>query len=144
MGVDTSGLLDLKECKTSALLAGQWEQEVVLEDIIKIMEVDGKSDGKVTADVFVKLYIANSACMTDDMFETMATDLQVLQKKASQANSDIIEAFRVFDSDGDGFIDRADIKRTMALAGEVLSDEEIDEMLRSADRDGDGVVNIED
>jgi hypothetical protein len=44
----------------------------------------------------------------------------------------------VFDKDGNGFVSAAELKHVMTNLGEKLSDEEVDEMIREADVDGDG------
>jgi calmodulin len=49
----------------------------------------------------------------------------------------------VFDKDGNGFISAAELRHAMTNLGEKLTDEEVDEMIREADIDGDGQVNYE-
>ncbi|VDM99971.1 unnamed protein product, partial [Onchocerca ochengi] len=49
----------------------------------------------------------------------------------------------VFDKDGNGFISVAELRHVMTNLGEKLTDEEVDEMIREADIDGDGQVNYE-
>ena len=49
-------------------------------------------------------------------------------------------ARRVFDKDGNGFISAAELRHVMTNLGEKLTDEEVDEMIREADIDGDGQV----
>ena len=56
---------------------------------------------------------------------------------------EIQEIFRVFDKDGNGFISAAELRLVMSNLGEKLTDEEVDEMIRKADIDGDGQVNYE-
>jgi len=56
----------------------------------------------------------------------------------------ICEAFMVFDKDGNGFISAAELRHVMTNLGEKLTDEEVDEMIREADIDGDGQVNYEE
>ena len=51
------------------------------------------------------------------------------------------DAFRVFDKDGNGFITASELRYVMTNLGEKLSDEEVDEMIKTADMDGDNRVN---
>lgn len=63
--------------------------------------------------------------------------------KDTDSEEEIREAFRVFDKDGNGFISAAELRHVMTNLGEKLTDEEVDEMIREADIDGDGQVNYE-
>eukprot|EP00753_Platysulcus_tardus_P021288 PLAT8787.1.p1 GENE.PLAT8787.1~~PLAT8787.1.p1 ORF type:complete len:185 (-),score=84.11 PLAT8787.1:234-788(-) len=56
----------------------------------------------------------------------------------------IIQSFRVFDKDGNGFVSGDLLRQVMTSMGEKLSDEEMEEMMRQADVDGDGHINYED
>uniref|UniRef100_A0A8C5LDC5 EF-hand calcium-binding domain-containing protein 11 n=1 Tax=Jaculus jaculus TaxID=51337 RepID=A0A8C5LDC5_JACJA len=50
-------------------------------------------------------------------------------------------AFRVFDKDGNGYVSAAELRHVMTNLGGRLIDEEVDEVIREADSDGDGQVN---
>ena len=63
--------------------------------------------------------------------------------KDTDSEEEIKEAFRVFDKDGNGFISAAELRHVMTNLGEKLTDEEVDEMIREADVDGDGQVNYD-
>lgn len=54
---------------------------------------------------------------------------------------EIIDAFTVFDKEGNGYISAAELRHVMTNLGEKLRDEEIDEMVRAADMNGDGQIN---
>jgi len=52
-------------------------------------------------------------------------------------------AFRVFDKDGSGTISASELRDVMKSLGENLSDAEIDEMIREADKDNNGTIDCE-
>ena len=60
--------------------------------------------------------------------------------KETDSEDEIKEAFRVFDKDGNGFISAAELRYVMTHLGEKFTDEQVDEMVREADIDGDGQV----
>lgn len=83
--------------------------------------------------------------------------------KDTDSEEEIKEAFKVFDKDGNGFISAAELRHVWVLRlatwrnwdtndsiiwfdrmtnlGEKLSDNEVEEMIREADVDGDGQIN---
>ncbi|KAJ7295726.1 hypothetical protein O6H91_18G077000 [Diphasiastrum complanatum] len=73
--------------------------------------------------------------------------LTLMSKKSKNIDSeeDLKAAFRVFDKDHNGFISAAELRHVLTNLGEKLTDEEADEMLRSAesDTDGDGQIVYE-
>lgn len=50
---------------------------------------------------------------------------------------------RVFDKNNDGLISSVELRHVMTNLGEKLSEEEVDDMIREADLDGDGMVNYD-
>lgn len=50
-------------------------------------------------------------------------------------------AFDVFDKDGSGTISADELRQVMKSLGENLTDEEIDEMIREADKDKNGTID---
>lgn len=50
---------------------------------------------------------------------------------------------RVFDKNNDGLISSKELRHVMTNLGEKLSEEEVDDMIKEADLDGDGMVNYE-
>lgn len=52
-------------------------------------------------------------------------------------------AFKIFDKDGNGNVSAAELKDGMTSLGEDFTQEDIDQMIKLADIDGDGQVNYE-
>lgn len=70
--------------------------------------------------------------------------LMARKMKDTDSEEELIEAFKVFDRDGNGLISAAELRHVMTNLGEKLTDEEVDEMIREADIDGDGQINYEE
>lgn len=56
----------------------------------------------------------------------------------------MLTRLQVFDKDGNGFISAQELRHIMTNLGEKLTDEEVDEMIREADVDGDGQINYDE
>lgn len=80
-------------------------------------EVDPEGKGLVDFPEFLSLMARNMRCGCEDQEE------------------DLIEAFRVFDREGNGLISVAELRHVLTNIGEKLTEEEIDEMIREADVD---------
>merc|ERR1712226_1522397 len=70
--------------------------------------------------------------------------LMARKMKDTDTEEELIEAFKVFDRGGNGFISAAELRHVMTNLGEKLADEEVDDMIREADVDGDGQINYEE
>ena len=57
-------------------------------------------------------------------------------------DQDIEKAFQIFDQNGDGIITAEEIKQTMSLLGENVSEAEVSDMLKEADLDGNGLIDF--
>jgi calmodulin len=121
---------------------GQDPSESELQDIIN--EVDTGNDGAievngVTTHFYVFIWIPSCIAKTDLNAEFIAT----MARKAKDVDTEqeIYEAFRVFDRDNNGFICAVELGQVMAAIGERLTDDEIREIIRQADTDGDGRIS---
>lgn len=64
--------------------------------------------------------------------------------KDTESEEEIVDAFKVFDKNGDGLISTVELRHVMTNLGEKLSEEEVDEMLEEADIDANGNINYND
>jgi centrin-1 len=82
----------------------------------------------------------SSALVTYDEFVEMVTP-RMLNRDSRE---EIMKVFSLFDDDNTGAISFKNLKRVATELGENLTDEELQEMIDEADRDGDGVINEEE
>ena len=121
MQQDGDGNTTTKELGIGMRFLGQDPTEAEVQDMIN--EVDADGNGII------------------DYSESLT--LMERKMKNTDSEKEILEAFKVFDKDGNAFISAADITNL----GEYLADEEVDEMIREADIadiDGDGQINYEE
>ncbi|XP_070538757.1 calmodulin-like [Ptychodera flava] len=122
--MDGDGKITTKELGIVMRSLGQYPTEAQLRDMINEADADG--NGTIDFPEFLTMMAR----------KTKDTD--------SELENEIREAFRVFDRDGNGFISASELRHVMTNLGEKLTDEEVDEMIREADIDGDGQVNYEE
>eukprot|EP00095_Tigriopus_kingsejongensis_P006271 maker-scaffold990_size72856-snap-gene-0.17 protein:Tk06271 transcript:maker-scaffold990_size72856-snap-gene-0.17-mRNA-1 annotation:"Calmodulin" len=69
--------------------------------------------------------------------------LNMMAIKMAEINTEeeIMEAFKIFDRDGNGLITARELRNVMANLGESLTEDEVAAMIEEADSDGDGSIN---
>ncbi|CAN7053368.1 unnamed protein product [Brassica rapa subsp. trilocularis] len=117
-----TGCITTKELGTVMRSLGQNPTEAELQDMIN--EVDADGNGTIDFPEFL--------------------NLMAKKMKDTDSEEELKEAFRVFDKDQNGFISAAELRHVMTNLGEKLTDEEVEEMVREADVDGDGQINYEE
>ena len=119
---DGSGAIDSKELKVAMRALGF---EPNKDDIKRmIAELDISNNGTIEFSAFV--------------------DLMTLKMSDRDPREEMLKAFRLFDEDETGRISFKNLKRVAKELGENMSDEEIQEMIEEADRDGDSEINEDD
>ena len=116
---DGSGTIDAKELKVAMRALGF---EPSKEEIRKLIsQIDRDGSGTVDFPEFLSM-------MTTKMGER-------------DSHEEMIKAFRLFDDDETGKISFRNLKRVAKELGESITDDELQEMIDEADRDGDGEVS---
>merc|ERR1712063_6506 len=119
---DGDGQITTKELGTVMCSLHQNPTEAELREMIS--EVDKEGSNAIDFPEFVKM---------------MARKM-----KDTESEEEIVDAFKVFDKNGDGLISTVELRHVMTNLGEKLSEEEVDEMLQEADIDPSGNINYAD
>nr|XP_041572033.1 centrin-2 isoform X1 [Taeniopygia guttata] len=116
---DGSGSIDVKELKVAMRALGFEPKKEELKKMIS--DIDKEGTGKISFSDFL-------AAMSQRMAE-------------KDSKEEILKAFKLFDDDETGKISFQNLKRVAKALGENVTDEELQEMIDEADRDGDGQVS---
>ncbi len=119
---DKDGKISGKELANAMESMGQNPTDEEINEMMR--EVDLNQDGKIDFDEFMIL-------MTKSSPDT-------------QTEEEVINAFRVFDKEGNGLIASSELKHIMMTIGDKMTEEEADEMVNEADIDEDGMINYEE
>merc|ERR1711871_332161 len=119
---DGSGSIDSKELKVAMRALGFEPKKEEIQKMIS--DVDDDGSGTIEDEEFLKMMPP-----------------KILNR---DPKDEILKAFRLFDDDETGKISFKNLKRVAKELGERMTDEELQEMIDEADRDGDGEVNEEE
>jgi len=116
---DEDGLITVSELSTVMKSLGQRSTDKELKSLVR--------------------EVSNDSLRTTVEFNEF---LQLMSKKIKNdgGEEELLEAFRVFDKLGEGWIMSTDLRDVMKHLGERLSDPEVDDMLKEADRENKGRV----
>ncbi|KAG0547651.1 hypothetical protein BDA96_01G098500 [Sorghum bicolor] len=134
------------------------EQRLAFQEAFSLFDKNG--DGCITmeelAAVTRSLGLDPSDQELNDMMSEVDTDgngiidfqefLSLIARKMKDGDGDeeLREAFEVLDKDQNGFISPIELRTVMTNLGEKMTDEEVEQMIREADTDGDGQVNYDE
>mmetsp|Transcript_50318 Transcript_50318/g.110053 ORF Transcript_50318/g.110053 Transcript_50318/m.110053 type:complete len:183 (+) Transcript_50318:56-604(+) len=119
---DHTGSIDARELKAAMRALGF---EVKKDDVRRMMADIGKDP--------------SAPISFDDFQEIMSSRMG-----EKDSREEIMKIFSLFDEDNTGKISFRALKRITQELGESLTDEDLQEMIDEADRDGDGLINSED
>ncbi|XP_039052034.1 probable calcium-binding protein CML17 [Hibiscus syriacus] len=77
-------------------------------------------------------------------FVTIVAPELMLEEKSPYSEEQLKLLFKLFDSDGNGFITAAELAQSMEKLGLSFTVEELTDMIMEADTDGDGKISFEE
>ncbi|XP_061722957.1 neo-calmodulin [Cydia pomonella] len=124
---DGDGTITKEELGRVMRSLGQFARVEELQDMLQ--EVDSDGDGNVSFEEFVSI-------LSKSMSVGGGTS------SAEQEERELRDAFRVFDKHNRGYICASDLRAVLQCLGEDLSEEEIEDMIKEVDSDGDGRIDF--
>jgi Ca2+-binding EF-hand superfamily protein len=81
-----------------------------------------------------------------ELMLTFNSFLSFLNKRCKEVDveDELMQAFKSFDSDGDGKLDKKEMKYLLLTLGERLDDGEVEEIIKEVDTTGEGVICYKD
>jgi len=122
---DKKGSIETTVVATILRTLGQSFVESELKELILEIDVDGS--GELDFDEFLTL---TSRFLVEEDSEAMQEELR--------------EAFRMYDKEGNGYINVRDLREILRALDDKLTEDELDEMITEIDTDGSGTVDFEE
>ncbi|XP_017067650.1 probable calcium-binding protein CML12 [Drosophila eugracilis] len=125
---DGDGCITKEELGTVMRSLGQFARVEELQEMLQEIDVDG--DGNVSFEEFV------------DILSNMTYEDKSGLSSADQEERELRDAFRVFDKHNRGYITASDLRAVLQCLGEDLDEEDIEDMIKEVDVDGDGRIDF--
>jgi Ca2+-binding EF-hand superfamily protein len=146
---DGGGSIDAKELKDLMASVGQNPTDDELAEMIRIADADGTGArcsprrGRGVRRCLLSQSPHPHAAAGDIDFAEFVT-LMAHKMADEKSEATLKAAFSVFDTSGDGFISAEEMRRIMINVGEPVTLDDVEQVIRKVDIDGDGVINYEE
>jgi len=67
--------------------------------------------------------------------------MTIHMKTAGEMEKELQQSFKVFDINGDGYINAAELRQAMTTIGEKMTEKDINDIIKQWDTDGDGKIS---
>ncbi|KAF1328923.1 Caltractin, partial [Globisporangium splendens] len=143
-GTDGSGSIDVRELKAAMRALGFRVKKAEIRQMIA--DIDKDESGTINQDEFIEMMTGKMVGRRKDamylpIWDETLTECVMHCRNARDPREEIMKIFKLFDDDNTNKISFRNLKRVCAELGETPTDDEMQEMIDEADRDGDGFIN---
>jgi len=124
--VNNDGVMSLRELGTALRSLGFHMSEKEVDELYK--EIDQQKIGSHSGYIDFEQFI-----------EVIMTKM-----KDPYSQSELMQAFKIFDVNDDGMVDAQELKQVCMKLGDKMKAADLDEIIQEADRNGDGKLSIEE
>ena len=128
--LDGDGAISFTELQSAVAKSGQKLSEEEMNAIFVIGDVD--QNGAIDLDEFTRLMMPTTS------------DVVTKFRAVHKTTKDVQEAFKRFDLNGDGSIDREELTQALGGSGQSFTQQEINAIFNAADVNKDGTVDYEE
>merc|ERR1711991_275910 len=117
---DGSDTLDVRETGQLLRALGMTPTHIQVREIVR--EFDADKSGTLSFDEFLNLYAK--------------------YKAPPSSSKELLEAFKVFDINGDGSISASELSEALTTLGDPLPEVQVKELIKTLDKNGNGKIEI--
>ncbi|EDW91844.1 calmodulin [Drosophila yakuba] len=120
--LDANGTLSAKDVRLALISVGYEITEAELYDLI------------------------HSVAVSDEQELDLQKFMRMMAPRMAHVDSDqtLCRTFSIIDRDRDGYVSVQDVRAIMVVLGEVVTDDDIKDICRAVDMDGDGRISLRD
>ena len=111
---------------------------IELANILKAIDIN-VSDEEIR-DIIFELDLEGNGEINYEDFLTIVKR----REKDVDKEEEVLNAFKLFDKEGNGLININELKHIMLTVGNNITEEELNDLLKEADTDNDGYINYEE
>merc|ERR1711998_34159 len=125
--------------KNFKLFDKQGENKIPVDEMATVLRACGQNPTEAEIAILIEKVDKNKNGFIE--FDEFCDLMSKTNKDPKEMEDLILQAFRTFDADNSGFIDKDELLNTLTTMGDKVDEKMVTSMIEEADVDGDGKIN---